>query len=84
LVLQRLSPKHRVAEALKHPGLLAGPLHDVAQTTYIKWVLNARGLTTQELRLLTFIHCLAWRTTSRCRATVAGSTKSSASNYTPP
>jgi hypothetical protein len=29
LVLQRLRPKHRVAEALKHIGLLAGPLHDV-------------------------------------------------------
>jgi hypothetical protein len=28
-------------------------------------------LTTQELWLLTFIHCLAWRTASRCRATVA-------------
>jgi hypothetical protein len=41
-------------------------------------------LTTQELRLLTFIHCSAWRTASRCRATVAGSIKSSASNSTPP
>jgi hypothetical protein len=29
LVLQRLSPKHRVAEALKHAGLLAGSLYDV-------------------------------------------------------
>jgi hypothetical protein len=29
LVLQRLRPKRCVAEALKHVGLLAGPLHDV-------------------------------------------------------
>jgi hypothetical protein len=41
-------------------------------------------LTTQELRLFTFIHCSAWRTTSRCRATVTGSTKSSANNSIPP
>jgi hypothetical protein len=41
-------------------------------------------LTTQELGLLTFIHCSAWRTASRCRATVAGSTKSSANNSIPP
>jgi hypothetical protein len=41
-------------------------------------------LTTQELQLLTFIHCSAWRTASRCRATIDGSTKSSASSSTPP
>jgi hypothetical protein len=29
LILQRISPEHRVAEALQHPRLLAGPLHDV-------------------------------------------------------
>jgi hypothetical protein len=41
-------------------------------------------LTTQELRLLTSIHCSACRTASRGRATVVGSTKSSANNSTPP
>jgi hypothetical protein len=41
-------------------------------------------LTTQELWQLTFIHCSAWRTASRCRATVAGSTKSSAKSSMPP
>jgi hypothetical protein len=51
---------------LKHIGLLAGPLRDVLhQTTEIKWVLNTKGLTTQRCRLLTFIHCSAWRTASR-------------------
>jgi hypothetical protein len=41
-------------------------------------------LTTQKLRLLTFIHRPAWRTASRCLATVAGSTRSSASSSIPP
>jgi hypothetical protein len=41
-------------------------------------------LTTQELWLLTFIHCSAWRTASRCLATVAGPTKSSAKSSMPP
>jgi hypothetical protein len=51
---------------LKHVGLLAGPLRDVLhQTTEVKWVLNTKGLTTQRCQLLTFIHCSAWRTTSR-------------------
>jgi hypothetical protein len=34
LVLQRLRPKHRIAEALKHVGLLVGPLHDVVHRQY--------------------------------------------------
>jgi hypothetical protein len=34
LVLQRLRPKHRVAEALKNVGLLTGPLHDVLHRQY--------------------------------------------------
>jgi hypothetical protein len=29
LILQRFSPKHHLAEALKHAGLLAGSLYDV-------------------------------------------------------
>jgi hypothetical protein len=29
LIFQRFSPEHRVAEALQHVGLFAGPLHDV-------------------------------------------------------
>jgi hypothetical protein len=29
LIFQRLSPEHRVAEALQHARLLARPLHDV-------------------------------------------------------
>jgi hypothetical protein len=29
LILQRFSPEHRVAEALQHARLLAGPVHDV-------------------------------------------------------
>jgi hypothetical protein len=41
-------------------------------------------LTTQGLRLLTLIHRSAWRTASRCRATVPGSTRSSANNSIPP
>jgi hypothetical protein len=40
-----------------------------AQTTHVK---------------LTFIHCSAWRTASRCRATIAGSTRSSANNSSRP
>jgi hypothetical protein len=36
-----------------------------AQTTDVNWVLNTKGLTTQGCRLLTFIHCSAWRTPSR-------------------
>jgi hypothetical protein len=35
-----------------------------AQTTHVKWVLNTKGSTTQGCRLLTFIHCSAWRTAS--------------------
>jgi hypothetical protein len=51
---------------LKHVGLLPGPLCDVLQqTTYINWVLNTKGLATQRCRLLTFIHCSAWRIASR-------------------
>jgi hypothetical protein len=41
-------------------------------------------LTTQWCRLLTFIHCSACRTASRCRATVVGSTRSSANSSSPP
>jgi hypothetical protein len=29
LILQRFSPEHRVAEALEHATLLAGPFHDI-------------------------------------------------------
>jgi hypothetical protein len=36
-----------------------------ARTTDVNWVLNTEGLTTQRCRLLTFIHCSAWRTASR-------------------
>jgi hypothetical protein len=36
-LFQSLRPKHGVAEALKHVGLLPGPLRDVLQhTTHVK------------------------------------------------
>jgi hypothetical protein len=65
LFLYGLGPEHRVAVPLKHVGLLPGPLCDVLQqTTNVNWVLNTKGLTTQGCRLLTFIHCSAWRIAS--------------------
>jgi hypothetical protein len=66
LLFQSFRPEYCVTEALKHVGLLTGPLRDVLQhTTDISWVLNTKGPTTQRCQLLTFIHCSAWRTASR-------------------
>jgi hypothetical protein len=66
LLFQGFRPEYCVAEPLKHVRLLPGPLRDILQqTTDINWVLNTKGLTTQRCRLLTFIHCSAWRTASR-------------------
>jgi hypothetical protein len=76
------APRHRNLEASRTSGGTSP--RRPAQTTHGKWVLNTKGLTTQGCRLLTFIHCSAWRTASRCRATVAGSTRSSANNSSPP
>jgi hypothetical protein len=37
LILQRFSPEQRIAEALQHARLLAGPFHDVLhKTTHVK------------------------------------------------
>jgi hypothetical protein len=67
LLLSGLGPEYRVVVPLKHLRLLPRPLCDVLQqTTYVKWVLNTKGLTTQGCRLLTFIHCSAWRIASMC------------------
>jgi hypothetical protein len=76
------APRRRILEASRTSGGTSP--RRPAQTTHVKWVLNTKGLTTQECRLLTFIHCSAWRTASRCRATVAGSTSSSANSSSPP
>jgi hypothetical protein len=58
------APRRRTPEASLTSG--GTSQRRPVQTTRVKWVLNATGLTTQELRLLTLIHCLAWRTASRC------------------
>jgi hypothetical protein len=76
------APRRRTLEASRTSGGTSP--RRPAQTTHFKWVLNTKGLTTQGLRLLTFIHRSAWRTASRCRATVVGSTRSSANSLSPP
>jgi hypothetical protein len=76
------APRRRTLEASPTSG--GTSRQRPAQTTHIKWVLNAKGLTARGLLLLTFINCSAWRTASRCRATVTGSTRSSANNSIPP
>jgi hypothetical protein len=67
LFFQSLCPEHCVAVSLEHVRYLLGSLHDILQqTTAVTWVLNIYGrLTTQGYRQLTFIHCWAWRITSK-------------------
>jgi hypothetical protein len=57
------APRRRTLEASPTSGGTSQQCP--AQTTHIRWVLNAKGLTTQGLWLLTLIHCSAWRTASR-------------------
>jgi hypothetical protein len=76
------APRRRILEASRTSGGTSP--RRPAQTTHVKWVLNTKGLTTQGCRILTFIHCSAWRIASMCRATVAGSTRSSANSSSLP
>jgi hypothetical protein len=40
LILQRFSSEHRVAEALQHARLLAGPFHDVLHRQHMSNVYS--------------------------------------------
>jgi hypothetical protein len=67
LFFQGFRLEHCVAIPLEHVRFLSGSLHDILQkTTVFTWVLNIYGrLTTQGYRQFTFIHCSAWRITSK-------------------
>jgi hypothetical protein len=67
LFLQCFRPKHCIAIPLEHVRFLSKSLHDILrEITTVIWVLNIYGkLTTRWYRQLTFIHCSAWRISSK-------------------